>query len=361
MRKTELSNSEHRAWIRRREFLKLGGCGILGMMVAASTTNGAFAQDQMPDMKNIKSNMEKLRFSTYNQNYIPAWPLAIARAKGYFEEVGFEEVEYILSDQNVAGLIGGSLEIGHNDTDEWMSASAASGVPIKVISIFRQKEFWIMGVRKGIDTPEDLKGAKITGGGLENRNTWIQKQILKKLGVDEADVQFVPMTGASDARLGAVLAGQVDAASLFPRHEPGLTEAGGKFIYKELTDAPQEAYAALASFIEGNEDAVYAYTLADIRARQWLFDPANKDEAYKIARDFGFDIPPAFEEQYEIELEQISPDGGFSGAETMDQFIEVQKMTGSVPKELEWREHIDMKFVWAAQEALGLPKRPESL
>ncbi|MGQ7794315.1 ABC transporter substrate-binding protein [Faunimonas sp. B44] len=357
----ELSNTEHRNWVKRREFLKLGGCGILGMMIAASTTNGARAQDTTPDMKNIKSNLKKLRYSTYNQNYIPAWPLTIAQAQGYFEEVGFDEVEYILSDQNVAGLIGGSVDIGHNDTDEWMGASAASGVPIKVISIFRQKEFWIMGVRKGIEGPEDLKGAKISGGSLQNRNTWIQRQILKKLGVDESDVEFVPITGASDTRLGAILAGQLDAASLFPRHEGGLVEAGGKFLFKELTDSPQEAYAALQSFIDANEDAVYAYTLADIRARQWLFDPAHKDEAYKIVRDFGFDVPPAFEEQYDIELEQISPDGGFVNAENMDEFIDVQKMTGAVPENLEWRDYVDMKYVWAAQEALGLPKRPASL
>ena len=357
----EMSNAEHRAWIKRREFLKLGGAGVVGMLVAASTTDGVFAQDATPDMANIQSNLEKIRFSTYNQNYIPAWPLAIARAKGYFEEVGFEEVEYILSDQNVAGLIGGSVDIGHNDTDQWISSSHASGVPMKVISIFRQKEFWIMGVREGIDGPEDLVGARITGGSLENRNTWIQRQILAKLGVDEADVQFVPMTGASDARLGAILAGPVDAASLFPRHEAGLVDAGGKFLFKELTDAPQEAYAVLSSFAEANEDALYAYMLADIKARQWLFEPANKDEAYQIVRDFGFEITPEFVEQYDQELLQISPDGGFSGAEAMDQFMEVQKMTGAVPEDVEWRDYVDMTFVWAAQDALGLPRRPESL
>lgn len=361
MRKIEMSNDEHRSWVRRREFLKLGGAGILGVMVAAATTSGVYAQDKMPDMKNIKSNLKKLRFSTYNQNYIPAWPLAIARAKGYFEEVGFEEVEYILAEENIAGMIGGSVDIAHHDTDQFLGASAASGTPMKIISVFRQKEFWIMGVRKGIESPADLKGAKISGGAIESRNTWIQKQILAKLGVPESDVEFVPVRGASDGRLQAVLGGQIDAASLFPRHEKGLVEAGGKFLHKELTDAPQESYATLQSFIDANEDAVYAYMLADIRARQWLFDPKNKDEAFTIARGFGFDIPPEFEAQYDVELEQLSPDGGFVSAENMDQFVEVQKMTGDVPKDLNWREYVDMRFVWAAQEALGLPKRPESI
>ena len=41
-----------------------------------------------------------------------------------------------------------------------------------------------MGVGKGIDTFEDLKGGKISGGGLGGRNTWIQRQILIENGID---------------------------------------------------------------------------------------------------------------------------------------------------------------------------------
>ena len=81
----------------------------------------------------------------------------------------------------------------------------------------------------------------------------------------------------------------------------------------------------MQSFLDTNEDAVYAYMLADIKARQWLFDPANKDEAYKIIRDFGFDVPPEFEAQYDVELEQISPDGGFGTRPYMDEFMKARR------------------------------------
>ena len=44
--KKSRSNASIRAWPRRREFLKLGGAGILGVMIAAGDlTSGAFAQD----------------------------------------------------------------------------------------------------------------------------------------------------------------------------------------------------------------------------------------------------------------------------------------------------------------------------
>ena len=69
------------------------------------------------------------------------------------------------------GLIGGSLDITHGDTSVFIGAGEASGLPVKMISLYRDKEWWIMGVRKGINTAEDLKGKKVTGGRLDGRNT----------------------------------------------------------------------------------------------------------------------------------------------------------------------------------------------
>jgi hypothetical protein len=77
--------------------------------------------------------------------------------------------------------------------------------------------------------------------------------------------------------------------------------------------------------------------------------------------DLGYEIPPEFVALYEVELDQISPDGGFENAAAMDDFLKVLLQTGGVPEGTDWREYVDMKYVWAAQEALGLKKRPETL
>ncbi|MYZ47484.1 ABC transporter substrate-binding protein [Propylenella binzhouense] len=353
---------DHKRWLERREFLKMGGLGVMGMMLAVATTNGASAQDKTPSIKNIKANLKKVVYGDFNPNYVNKWPVVIAMTLGYMKESGIDDVEIILSDQYIPGMVGGSLDITHGDTSVFLGSAQASGLPIKIISMFRDKEYWIMGVRKGIEKPEDLKGAKISGGALDGRNTWVQKQILKKMGLDpEKDVTFVPTSGASDNRMAALINGTLDAASVFPRHKKGIEESGGKFLFEELTSAPQEAFGAMGPWVEKNEDTVYAWTLADLKARQWLFDPKNKDQAYKIMRDYGYDIPPAFEEQYKVELDQLSPDGGFESAEVMDTFLAQLAETGGVPKDVDWRKVVDMKYVWAAQEALGLPKRPASI
>jgi ABC-type nitrate/sulfonate/bicarbonate transport system substrate-binding protein len=344
----------------RRDVLKLGGAGVLGTFIAAATKDIAGAQT--PNVETVKANLHALRMGEFNPNYATAWSYRLAQALGYFKDVGIDDFKVTMSDQYIAGLIGGSLDVTHGDTSTILGAAAKSGLPIRLISIYRDKEWWIMGVRKGINTPADLKGKKITGGPLDGRNTWVMKQVVKLLGLDpEKDVQFVPTSGGSDKRLQALIAGTVDGASVFPRHKAGLEAAGGKFIYEKIHPAPQEGYAALGSWLKKNEDTAYAYVRADVKARQWLFKPENKDKAYKIMEDYGYSIPPSFKALYQTELDQISPDGGFDSAASMDEFCAVLKQTGDVPKDMDWRKIVDMRYVWAAQKALGLPKRPASL
>ena len=344
----------------RREFLLKGGAGVLGTFVAMATLNRSGLQAVAAE--NVMANLKTLRMGDFNPNYATQWSYRLAQALGFFKEVGIEELEVTVSEEYLPGLIGGSLDITHGDTSVFVSSGAASGLPVKMISLYRDKEWWIMGVRKGIETAEDLKGAKITGGSLDGRNTWVMKQVVTELGLNpETDVEFVPVSGASDGRLQALLAGTVDAASLFPRHQAGLEGSGGKFLYQELKQVPQEGFGAMGEWLAANEDTAYAWARADIKARKWMFDPANKDASYKTMRDLGFEIPPEFEAQYELELDQISPDGGFESAQVMDDFVKSLAVTGDVPEGVDWRQYVDMKYVWAAQEANGLPKRPASL
>ncbi|HKU71315.1 MAG TPA: ABC transporter substrate-binding protein [Burkholderiales bacterium] len=344
----------------RREFLKIGGAGVLGTIIAASTLDVAGAQ--RPSVENVKANLHALKMGDFNPNYAAQWSYRLAQALGYLKEVGIDDFEVIQSEQYMPGLIGHSLDVTHSDTDVLLASGLKSKLPIKMISCYRHSEWWIMGVRKGINKPSDLKGGKITGGSLNGRNTLVQKRIVKSLGLDpEKDVQFVPMGGGSDKRLAALINGQIDAASVFPRHKAPLEAAGGKFIYEKVHKTPQESFAALGDWLSKNEDTAYAYIRADIKARQWLFKPENKQKAYEIMIKMGYKIPDQFRNLYQVELDQISPDGGFDNAQVMDEFVKDLATTGTLPGGFDWRKYVDMKYVWAAQQALGLPKRPASL
>lgn len=354
------TTKKHLITLPRREFLMRGGAGILGTIVAAGTANIVGAQAVTAE--NVRSNLSALRMGDFNPSYASQWAYRLAQALGYLEEVGIDELEVILTEEYVAGLVGGSLDIVHGDTSALVSAAVASGLPIKMVSIHRDSEWWIMGVRAGIETVEDLRGGTITGGPLGGRNTWVMKQVLTRLGLNpETDVTFVPTSGGSDARIGALINSTVDAASVFPRHEAPLAESGGKFLFREIVSAPQEAFGVMGGdWLVENEAAVQAWVLADVKARMFLHDPANREQAYQIMIDYGYEITENQKSLYEVEIQQLSRDGGFESAELMDSFMLELVETGDVPAGIDWRDYWDLKYLWAAQDALGLPRRPAS-
>ena len=340
----------------RREVLLKGGLGALGMAIGATALpfKGAWAMDS----SKVQSSVNKIRMADWNPNYAAQWSWRLAQFKGFYEEHGINEIDFYLTDTYFPGLIGGSLDIAHSDTDVLFGSAAASGKPLKMLSVYRDKEWWIMGVGKGINSFEDLKGGKVSGGGLGGRNTWIQRQILIQNGIDpDNDLEVVPMKGGSDGRMKAIIAGVLQGGSVFPRHEKGLTDNGGQFLSATLYEVPQEGFITNMEWGDNNEDALYAWQYAELKARQWLHDPANKEAAYAEMRAKGFDIPPEFEAQYETELNQICKDGGFD-ATAMDSFAQGVRDLGQVPPDFDWRDAVDLRFLHAAQESLGIPKRP---
>ena len=340
----------------RREVLLKGGLGALGMAIGATALpfKGAWAMDS----SKVQSSVNKIRMADWNPNYAAQWSWRLAQFKGFYEEHGINEIDFYLTDTYFPGLIGGSLDIAHSDTDILFGSAAASGKPLKMLSVYRDKEWWIMGVGKGINSFEDLKGGKVSGGGLGGRNTWIQRQILIQNGIDpDNDLEVVPMKGGSDGRMKAIIAGVLQGGSVFPRHEKGLTDNGGQFLSATLYEVPQEGFITNMEWGDKNEDALYAWQYAELKARQWLHDPANKEAAYAEMRAKGFDIPPEFEAQYETELNQICKDGGFDAA-SMDSFAQGVRDLGQVPPDFDWRGAVDLRFLLAAQESLGIPKRP---
>ncbi|MGH9246826.1 MAG: ABC transporter substrate-binding protein [Acidimicrobiales bacterium] len=348
--------------VSRRRFLQFGGMTALGILVAGCGDDGSESSTTTAPGagggSGPQANRSRIVVGDFNPNYAAQWGYHMADALGYMGEYGITEIEYVLSEEYVPGLLGGSLDIAHADTNVIIGSAEQSGQPLKMIGLYRINEWQIMGVRAGIDSPEDLIGGTITGGQLEGRNTVVQRRILGELGIDPDDVQFVATTGGSDGRLQALLAGTLDAASLFPRHRFALEEAGGQFLYEELVPAPQEGFAAVGSWLDENADTAIAWLAAELRGRMFVSDPANREEAFQTMRDRGFEVPPEFEELYDVEIEQFSPDGGFDVA-AMDEFTAELEDVGDIPAGVEWRDHVDFTYLWAAQDALGIPRRPE--
>lgn len=355
--------------VSRRRFIRIGGMGAVAAFIAAcgggsaTTTAGATTTTAGATTSaaaaSPMSNLSSIVIGDGNPNFASQWTYHTALSKGWLEEVGITEQQVILTEEYVAGLIGGSLNIARGDTDTLIGAAAASASGLKVISFHNEAEWQIMGVRAGIESPEDLVGATISGGDIGSRNDFIQRRIVTEFGLDpDTDVQFVPTSGGSDARLQAILAGSLDAASVFPRHRSALEEAGGRFLFEVSVPNPQEGYAAMESWLADNADAATAWLTAEIQGRRHVRDAANKDEVVAIMQGYGFDMPQDFIDAYENEAADLSADGGFNPSQ-LDTLMDEFKMLGFIDDAVEWRDHVDLTYLWAAQDALEITRRPD--
>ena len=96
----------------------------------------------------------------------------------------------------------------------------------------------------------------------------------------------------------------------------------------------RKATARWATGWTKNEDTAYAFVLADIKARQWVFKPENKEKTFETMEKLGYKITPAFKASYKESLEQISPDGGFANAAVHGPVPVSGSRNGQDPEEL---------------------------
>lgn len=308
--------------------------------------------------------LDSITVGINNPNYATQLAVVIAIERGYFADEGINEVEIIETDEYIAGLLGGSLHLTQGDTDEAFGSAQASGEDIVFTGTYRGSEYQILAVREGIEAPEDLVGADLTGGALGSRNQRLLARIVEELGLSADDVNFVPQGGNSDATLQAIIAGTVDGGALFPRHKFALEEAGGQFLYENFAELPQEGVLVMGDFYEENYDTVVAFWRATLRARQDMYDAvgdADKSlELIELMRGFGFEIPETFEGVFDLEVEQVSPDGGFDPGE-MDGLVEEQIELENLPEGIDWRQFVRLDALHEAQEAVGMQPNPASL
>ena len=142
----------------------------------------------------------------------PRWRSCSPIENGYFEEEGITEVEIIETDDYIAGLIGGSLDLTQGDTD--VALRLGRGQLVRTSS--SPGPTATASTRSSVSAPASRaprtsSASDLTGGALGSRN-----QLLLERYRDRArrstpsDVNFVPQGGNSDATLQAIISGTVD-------------------------------------------------------------------------------------------------------------------------------------------------------
>jgi ABC-type nitrate/sulfonate/bicarbonate transport system substrate-binding protein len=305
--------------------------------------------------------MSQVRLAIDGDDYMNqlAWMVA---DENYWPDLGFTEpAEVVASDEYLAGLFGGDVWVAQGESDVIWSALAEGSVPMKIIGVEKGEEAWFLGIREGIDE-NNLEGLKISGGAAGDRNITVGEKILEDMGIDPESMEWVSVEGGSDDRLSALTAGQLDVAVLQPRHVIPLEAAGGKMIYEEYQEAPQEVWVVTEETMQDDRASVCAYLEGRIAAKQWISEgedyTENQDAAIQVASDRGLEPAEGDLEEWAIEMEHNWALDGGSSEEAFDQWNQDMIDNENVPEDFDWREYVDFSCLTEVQEKLGLEPNP---
>jgi ABC-type nitrate/sulfonate/bicarbonate transport system substrate-binding protein len=334
---------------------------------AAAVTTTAAGGTTAPAMTVPQSDLTvPVHFDFNTPNISLQAPFWMGISKGYFAEVGID-----LQPANITGLdeylppvLAGDIHIALMDASVIFPAEDAAvldGSPngLTWISCNLGAQPVIMIANEGI-TAENLAGKKIGGARAGSTNEALCKFILSDLGYDwETDVDFVNLTGGSNDWVTAMLGGQIDATIAFPRHIILAEEVGGGAIYNKPRLDPQAGFGMLRSTLDQYPNFATAWNYAYIKSQQWVKDPANWEEARAtIVNEFGLDYPDGAFGALEIDAGIMTSDLGWN-PDDMDAWLEflapfVEFRWPGMP----WRDYVDLTYLHAAQDALGLPQNP---
>ncbi len=350
----------------RRQFLTLGGGAAAALALGACAQGGgpaaATSAPSGSSGSGVRSNLSKMSVGYDNPNWSHHAADVVAREKGWFKEVGFDTVDDIIFDDSLTAIVGGGVNWTAADTDAILMAHVDQGVDVWWLGTRRDSEDMLFGLAPGV-TVESLKGsgADVSGGLVGSRNELLGKMMVKELGLDpEKDVTWITMSGGSDTRLAALINGNLKGSNIQVRHIQQLEAAGGTVAYNKRRHIAQEGYVVMGNFLKANADAVTAYMTGIVKAKQFLKNLDNKDEVIQIMTKNGFEFPQEFIDTYQDGIDILSADGGFEIPE-MDVIWQELSTVGEAPADFDWRKGVNLEYLWKAQEANGLPRRPASL
>jgi sulfonate transport system substrate-binding protein len=214
-------------------------------------------------------------------------PSIVMREKGFldaaFAPLGVKVENPVITSgaQQTQAIAAGEVDIASVLGGTSAILAAANGVPLKVVAAYARspKAYFLMTRADGPKALADLKGKKIAGP----KGTVLNQLLVAALASQKLtlkDVEYINMDlGAARA---ALLAGQVDVATLAGANATQVEKAGGRALASgEGLIKPTTVIGASSAFVEKHPELLAAYFAAHRQALDFM--KANPEEALAIA------------------------------------------------------------------------------
>ena len=141
-------------------------------------------------------------------------PLYYGQEKGFFAQEGLDlQVLVVRGIVGVSSLMAGEIDVTCHAGSGF--SAALRGVPLKIISVTRDRPIHELIVGASVNRPADMKGKSIAVGSLDGTAAIMTRRILQAKGLDaQKDVNFLSMD--TPARLQSLYSGRVGGAMMTP-------------------------------------------------------------------------------------------------------------------------------------------------
>ena len=141
--------------------------------------------------------------------------LFYGQEKGFFSQEGLDlQVLVVRGQIGISSLMSGEIDVTCHAGSGF--AAALRGLPLKVISVTRDRPYHELIVALSIHSPADLKGKPVVVGSLEGTAAVIARRVLQAKGLDPQKDVMILSTENTAVRYQSLLTGKVAGAMLTP-------------------------------------------------------------------------------------------------------------------------------------------------
>jgi ABC-type nitrate/sulfonate/bicarbonate transport system substrate-binding protein len=253
----------------------------LGLTLLAFLLCGNSAQAASPT-KSVVAH------AAVNARVLPLW---VAKEQGFFTKYGVpaETIFIRQAPTLVAALTSGDIQVGYTGGTAVLG-SAASGSDLKILAAFTNRVTYDVVARKGIKSPEELRG-KIFGVQSIGGTVWMGAILaLEHFGLDpNRDKISLIAAGDQSVLAQALIAGTIDVTVLDGVMSRTLRQNGYP-ILAELSKAnipiSSVGIVAKGSLIQKNPQLIENLLKALLESEAFIFGPANKGVSLAILKRY---------------------------------------------------------------------------
>ena len=248
-------------------------------------------------------------------------PLYYAQEKGFFAQEGLDlHVLVVRGIIGVSSLMAGEIDVTCHAGSGF--SAALRGVPVKIISVTRDRPIHELIVNPSIASSANLKGKAIAVGSLEGTAAVMTRRILQAKGLDpQRDVTLLSMD--SPARLQSLMTGKVSGGMMTPPATYLAMDQGYRVFGRgrDYMRFLQTGVVATDDYIKQKRERLVGFLRAWNRALKFYQDNPELMLPY-IQKKLGVKDAQLTRRMYEDDAPYILP-GGRLTPEATKEIIEI--------------------------------------